>query len=84
MHPTIEYEITRARLADRRRKAEQAVVAHAARRARPALAPPPAHPAAGLARRVLALLADRGRAVQQRRPQPLPACPPSTPCATCT
>lgn len=82
MHPAIEYAIAQARLADRRRHAEQAAIAHAARRARPALAPPPAHPAAGLVRRVLAVLAGRGRAVQ-RQPQPLPACPPPAPCASC-
>jgi hypothetical protein len=82
MHPAIEYEITKAQLAERRRHAEQAAIARAARRARPAPAPPPAHPAAGLARRVLSLLAARSRAVQGP-PQPLPACPPPAPCASC-
>jgi hypothetical protein len=81
MHPTIEYEITKARLAGRQRQAGQAAIARAARRARLAPAPPPAYPAAGLTRRVLSLLAARGRAVQGRT-QPLPACLPPASCAT--
>jgi hypothetical protein len=82
MHPTIEYQIARARLADRRRQAEQAAIACAARRARLALAPPPAYPAAGLARRVLGLIAARGRAVRGQT-RPLPARPASAPCVGC-
>ena len=82
MHPAIKYEITKEQLAERRRHAEQAAIARAAGLACPAPAPPPAHPAAGLARRVLSLVAARSRAVQGP-PQPLPACPPPAPCANC-
>ena len=32
MHPTIQYEITRARIADLQRRARQDAIAHAARR----------------------------------------------------
>ena len=82
MHPTIDYEIARARLADWQRQAGQAAIAHAARQARLALAPPPAYPAAGLGRRALSLLAAPGWAARGR-PRPLRACPPSASCATC-
>lgn len=82
MHPAIAYEITKARLADQQRHAGQAAIADAARRARRAPAPRPAHPAARLARRVLALAAAGGRAVPGQ-PQPLPACAAAAPCPSC-
>jgi hypothetical protein len=82
MHPTVAYEIAKARLADQRRQAEQAAMTRAARLARRALAPPPAYPAAGLARRALSLLAAAGRAVHGRS-RPSAACQPLAPCAGC-
>lgn len=82
MHPAIDYEIAKARLADSQRQADQAAIAHAARQARLALAPPAEYPAAGLARCALSLLAARGW-LARGRPRPLRACPPSAPCATC-
>lgn len=79
MHPTITYEMVKARLADYQRQNGQAAIAHADRRARRASARPGAHPAAALARRVLALVAARGRVMQG---QPMPACQ-TAPCADC-
>ena len=81
MHPTIHYEITKARIADLRRQAGQNAIARDARREHRALAPSPpysAYPAAGLARRVFTSLAARGR--------PTPArsnCQPSVVCRVC-
>jgi hypothetical protein len=56
------------------------VIGRAARQARRAPAPPPGHP--GLARRVLALVAARGRAVPGQ-PQLLPPCLSPASCASC-
>jgi hypothetical protein len=61
MHPTISYELAKARIADLHRQAERDRIAHAARRARRTQSRHnrPAHPASVLARRMLALLAPR-------------------------
>ena len=80
MHPTIEYEIAQALIADRQRQAGQPATARAAGRARRALALRHPRPAAGLARRVLAPLATRGRAAREHS-RPRAACPP-TACRT--
>ena len=47
MHPAIEYEITKARIADLQRQAEQNATARAAPRARQGQTPPRLHRAAG-------------------------------------
>jgi hypothetical protein len=74
MHPTIQYEITKAQIADRQRQAERAAIAQATRRGRRALTAQRCYPAAGLARRVLTLLAARDSPAPARS-RPLP-CPP--------
>jgi hypothetical protein len=82
MHPTIEYEITKARIADRQRQAEQVAIAQAARRACRALTPQCPYLAIGLARRVLTLLAVRGRPASAWS-RPLAARRRPAPCNTC-
>jgi hypothetical protein len=47
MHPTIQYEITRARIADLQRRAGQDAIAHAARRGHRALILPRRYPCRG-------------------------------------
>jgi hypothetical protein len=74
MHPTIQYEITKARIADLQRRASQDAIAHAARRGHRALILQRRYPAAGLARRVVSLLASRGRLTPARS---RPGCRPS-------
>ena len=74
MHPTV-YEITKARIADRQRRASQDAIAHAARRGHRALILQRRYLATGLARRVVSLLASRGRLTPARsgsdcRPSP--------------
>jgi hypothetical protein len=81
MHPTIENGITRARLAHRQRQAGQAAIDRPARRACPAPASPPTYPPAGLAGRVLSLVAARAHGAG--RPWPQLAGPPPGPCADC-
>ena len=82
MHPIIEYEIAKARIADRQRQAEQAAIARAARRHRRALIPHGSYPAVGLARRIVAAVPARlWRAPDRSRR--LPACQPLAPCSAC-
>lgn len=57
MHPAIEAEITKARIAGRQRQADRIAIARAARRASRGVAAPGRYPAVGLARRVLTVLA---------------------------
>ena len=80
MHPTIQYEITKAWIADERRRAGQNAIAHTARRGHRALILRCRYPAAGLARRVVTLLAARGRLIPARS---RPGCRPSAPCQAC-
>lgn len=82
MHPAIVSQITAARIADRQRQAERQAIAQAARRAHRSPAPQRLRPAASLARRVLAPLSVRSRAMQVRS-RPLPACPPAASCTSC-
>lgn len=88
MHPTIEYELIKARTADRQRQADQTAIAQAARRASRGETSPGRHPAAGLARRVLTVLATRAALAARQLPattpsRPLAACQPPAPCNTC-
>ncbi len=83
MHPAIEYEITKARIADLQRQAEQNATARAAPRARQGQTPPRLHRAAGLTRRVLAALAIRGQPAPAR-PRPQRACQPPALCSACS
>jgi hypothetical protein len=88
MHPTIAYELIEARTADRQRQADQTALAQAARRASRGETSPGRHPAAGLARRVLTVLAARTVLATRRlpaptRPRPIAACQPLAPCTTC-
>lgn len=78
MHPTIEYEIAKALIADWQRQAGQAATARAVRPARAHRHP---RPAAGLARRVLTLPA-RGRAALAHA-RPRAACPSPASCTSC-
>jgi hypothetical protein len=80
MHPTIQYEITKARIADLQRRAGQDAIAHTARRGHRVLILPRRYPAAGLVRRVVTLLAARGRLTPARS---RPRCRPSAPCQSC-
>ena len=63
MHPTISYELAKARIADLRGQAERAQTARAARRARPARAEYAKNPVLSrpgvLARRALSMLGAR-------------------------
>jgi hypothetical protein len=68
MHPTIEYEIARARIADRRRQADRIAMGR--------------YPAVGLARRILTVL-DARRLGVPARSWPLAACQPPACCTTC-
>lgn len=79
MHPTIEYEIAKAKIAGWQRQAGQAATARAVRRA---LAHRHPRPADGLARRVLTLPAARGRAARARA-RPRAACPSPASCISC-
>ncbi len=82
MHPAIEYELIKARIADLQRQAEQDATARAALRARQGQTPRRLHRAAGLTRRVLAALAVRGQLAPARlRAQP--ACQPPALCSAC-
>jgi hypothetical protein len=83
MHPTIQAEIARARIAGRQHQASRAAIAQAAIRARGGLLPPGPGQAAGLPWRVLTALATRRRPAQAR-PRRLPACQPLASCSTCT
>jgi hypothetical protein len=80
MHSAISYELAKARAADLYRQAERDTLARAARRARSAQtrqgpSPVPRHPSAGLARRVLTLLAAHNlRRPAPTRSQPLGTC----------
>lgn len=82
MHPTIEYEITRARIADRRRQADRIAIAQAASRAAADGPRGGRYPAVGLARRILTELDARRLGVPTRAPQ-LAACQPPACCSTC-
>jgi hypothetical protein len=80
MHPTIQYEITKARIADLHERAAQNAIARTARRGHRALTRQPHYPAAGLARRVITLSAARGRLTPARS---RPECRPSARCQAC-
>jgi hypothetical protein len=80
MHPTIQYEITKARIADLQRRAAQNAIAHAARRGHRALIVQRRYPGAGLARCVVTLLGARGRLTPARS---RPGCRPSARCQAC-
>ena len=82
MHPTIDYEITKVRIADWQRQAERAAIARAARRYRRAVIPQGSYPAVGLARRILTAMPARRWRVPARS-RPLPTCQPLAPCNTC-
>jgi hypothetical protein len=75
MHPTIQYEIAKAQIADRHRQSGRQVTARAARAARRALTAHCPCPPVGLARRVFTPLHVRSRR--------LSACPPLAPCNAC-
>jgi hypothetical protein len=79
MHPTIEYEIAKALIAGWQRQAGQAATARAVSRA---LAHRHPRPATRMARRVLTLLAARGRAARAHD-RPRSACPSPASCASC-
>ena len=84
MHPTIAYELTRARIADLQRRAAQDATARAASQGHRAQLPQRRHPAAALARRMAAWRAARGRPIAARpRPRPGPGCTPAEPCHAC-
>jgi hypothetical protein len=76
MHPTIQYEITKARIADLQRRADQDAVARDARRGHRTLILPRRYAAAELARRAVTVLAARGRLTR-------PGCRPPAPCQAC-
>jgi hypothetical protein len=80
MHPTIQYEITKAQIADLQQRAAQNAIARAARRGYRALTLPRRYPAAGLARRVVTFLAAHGRLTPARS---RPRCQPSARCQAC-
>ena len=82
MHPTIEYEITRARIADRRRQAARIAIAQAASRAARQRTAQGRYPADGLARRIRTALDARRLGVPARSRQ-LAACQPPACCSTC-
>jgi len=82
MHPAIDYELIKARIADLQRQAEQDAAAWAAFRARQGHAPHRLHRAAVLTRRVLAAAAIRARPAPARQRR-LPGCQPPTPCRAC-
>lgn len=82
MHPIMEYEIAKARIADLQRQADQTAIARAARKASRGLTSPGCHPAAGLARRVLTVLAARSLPASAPSRQ-LAACQPLAPCRIC-
>jgi hypothetical protein len=79
MHPTILYEITKARTAEMRRQATRDAIARAARRGHRAHVPQRRHLAASLARRVATVRAARGRPAPAR-----PCCQLPEPCHACT
>jgi hypothetical protein len=83
MHPTIQAEIARARIAGRQRQANQVAIAKAAIRARDGLLPPGPGQVAGLPGRMLTTLAAHRRPARAR-PGRLPACQPLASCSTCT
>lgn len=78
MHPTIQYQIAKAQIADRQRRADQNAIARSARRGHRALTPQRPYPAAGLARRLLTLLAPHGRPARVQ-----PGCQLPAPCHAC-
>jgi hypothetical protein len=82
MHPTIGYQIAKAQIAARHRRAEQAAIIHAARRAHGTATPQRPRAAAALARRLVALLAAHRRVVRAPA-RPLPACSPPGACPGC-
>jgi hypothetical protein len=82
MHPTIEYEITWAGIADRRRQADRIAIAQAASRAARRRTAQGRYPAVGLARRILTVL-DARRLGVPARCRPLAACQPPACCSTC-
>ena len=83
MHPTIQAEIVKARIADRQRQANRVATAQAARRARSGLPSPGPGRAVRLPWRILTALAARRRPAPAR-PRRLPACQPLASCSTCT
>ncbi|HYB46052.1 MAG TPA: hypothetical protein VED20_01660 [Streptosporangiaceae bacterium] len=82
MHPAIEAEIIKARIADRQRQAGRIAIARAARRASRGVTEQGRYPAVGLPRRVLTVLAAR-RLPALARSRHLPARQPSAPCSVC-
>jgi hypothetical protein len=83
MHPTIQAEVAKARAADQQRQANRVAIARAAGKARGSLLPHGPVQAAGLAWRILAVLAARRRPAPAR-PTQLPACQPLAGCNTCS
>jgi hypothetical protein len=83
MHPAIQAEIAKARIADLQRQANRVATVQAARRARCGLLPHGPGQAAGLPWRILTALAARRRPAPAR-PGRLPACQPLASCSTCT
>lgn len=81
MHPTVAYEIAKARIADQQRRAGQNALVQAARRAHRTSTPWRLHLAVALAHRVVTLGGQAGAARPRSRPQA--ACSPSAPCAGC-
>jgi hypothetical protein len=80
MHPTVEYQIAKVRIADWQRQADRIAIAHAASRASRGLTWPGRHPAAGLARRVFTVLARRRLPATARSRQL--ACQPLASCSS--
>jgi hypothetical protein len=82
MHPPIEAEIAKARIADLQRQADRIAIARAARRASRGVTAQGRYPAVGLARRVLTVMAARRLSALARSLQ-LPDHQPPAPCSTC-
>ena len=82
MHPTIAYELSKARIADLHRAAGQDAIIHATRQARSTAAAQPAGLAAALAHRLLSLSFLHSRSASGPA-RPLPACPSSAACTAC-
>lgn len=78
MDPTVQYQIAKARIADRQRRADQDAITRSARRGHRTLTPQRPNPAAGLARPLLTLLAPHGRPARVQPGGQLPA-----PCQAC-
>ena len=82
MHPTVAYEIAKARIADQQRQSQRNALAQAARRAHRTSTPWRLHLAVALAHRVVTLAGGQGGAARPRS-RPQAARSPSAPCAGC-